>query len=895
MSQSELGSFLESDDRSIEEAAAIAGDMSTSPTGVVTSDTPSSAADEDTVTIALQQVNYSLEGNGPEEEPLIHIFGQSPSGSEHVVVRGFRPYFYAPTAELGPHDLEKREITGHEEGYESIRGEPLTRIYARTPRDVGQIREQFTHFEADVPFPNRFLIDAGIKSGIRIPERRHNGRITVEPNEVEAVDAYADLHVHMVDIEVDDRSGFPEDGEEPIICLTAHDSAENEFVAWIFEGPQATAPAPTQLPDHELLDSDATVEIRTFHSEAGMLSDYLDYLEATDPMLISGWNVDDFDMPYLLDRLERLDPTTEHDLSIGRFSPINEVWRDNWRGPNIKGRIVFDLLYGYRRTQFSELDSYRLDAVGEVELGQKKEVYTGSIGDLWENDPERLLEYNLRDVELCVEIDRKQQVIAFWDEVRTFVGCKLEDAPTPGDTVDVYVLHKVHNQFVLPSKGQVEGEQYEGGAVFDPITGVREMVSVLDLKSLYPMCMVTINASPESKVDPTTYDGETFRSPDGTHFRTEPDGIIREMVDELLSEREQKKAARDGHEPGTSQFARYDRQQQAVKVLMNSLYGVLGWDRFRLYDREMGAAVTATGRSVLEFTEKAANEIGYQVVYGDTDSVMLEITDVANGGEAIERSFDIQEYINQSYDAFAREALDTETHRFQIEFEKLYRRFFQAGKKKRYAGHAIWKEGKDVDTIDIVGFEYQRSDIAPLTKEVQLEVIDRIVTGDDLEIDLSAAKAYLSEVIQDFMAGNVAVDEIGIPGGIGKRLENYETDTAHVRGAKYANTVLGTNFKRGSKPKRYYLKGVHPRFFREVEASMGLDPRRDPIYGEFKRNPDVICVEYAEELPEDFEIDYEKMLDRTLQGPISRILEALDLSWDEIKSGQEQTGLGTFT
>jgi len=124
-----------------------------------------------------------------------------------------------------------------------------------------------------------------------------------------------------------------------------------------------------------------------------------------------------------------------------------------WGGPDIKGRVVFDLLYAYKRTMFTELESYRLDAVGERELGVGKERYTGDIGDLWEQDPERLLEYSIRDVELCVEIDRKQDVIAFWDEVRTFVGCKIEDAPTPGDTVDMYVLHKAFGKFALPTKG----------------------------------------------------------------------------------------------------------------------------------------------------------------------------------------------------------------------------------------------------------------------------------------------------------------------------------------------------------------------------------------------------------------------------------------------------------
>ncbi|MFB6169586.1 MAG: DNA polymerase elongation subunit, partial [Haloarculaceae archaeon] len=202
----------------------------------------------------------------------------------------------------------------------------------------------------------------------------------------------------------------------------------------------------------------------------------------------------------------------------------------------------------------------------------------------------------------------------------------------------------------------------------------------------------------------------------------------------------------------------------------------------------------------------------------------------------------------------------------------------------------VWKEGKDVDDVDITGFEYQRSDIAPVTKEVQKEVIDRIVHGDDIE----DVKTYLHGVIEDFRAGEFEYDEIAIPGGIGKRLDNYDTDTAHVRGAKYANLLLGTNFGRGSKPKRLYLKKVHPEFFRQVEAERGLDPSEDPLYGAFKRDPDVICFEYADQVPEAFEVDWEKMLEKTLKGPIARVLEALDVSWDEVKSGQEQTGLGSF-
>jgi DNA polymerase elongation subunit (family B) len=897
MTQSGLSDFTGAGsgdgDRPDAEAAAIAGNGGGRVSDVVDAADLKFPEAQGTVELAVTQVDYSVEGSGAAEYPVVHLFGRTADDTvEHVRVLGFEPYFYAPTASLDDELLDKDVITRTEDGFESIRGEELTKICTKTPRDVGNIRDEFDHFEADILFPNRFLIDKDIGSGVRVPARRlDDGTIQLKHDEIVAADVEADLRVNTFDIEVDDRSGFPEEGEEPILCLTSHDSGRDEYVVWHAVAPDGEGKRPADLDGHDTLADDATVEVRTFEEEEAMLDAFLGYIEQTDPDVLTGWNFEDFDAPYFIDRLEELDGGTPHDLDPDRLSRIGEVWRSNWGGPTVKGRVVFDLLYAYKRTQFTELESYRLDAVGELELGVGKERYAGDIGDLWETDPERLLEYNVRDVELCVELDRKQEIIPFWDEVRTFVGCKLEDAPTPGDAVDVYVLHKVHGQFALPSKGRADAEEYEGGAVFDPITGVRENVTVLDLKSLYPMCMVTINASPETKVDPDEYDGETYVAPNGTHFRREPDGVIREMVDELLTEREQKKELRNDNDPGSNAYEQYDRQQQAVKVIMNSLYGVLGWDRFRLYDKEMGAAVTATGREVIAFTESAANDFGYEVAYGDTDSVMLELGPEMTKAEAIDTALDIAEYINGAYDDFAREELDAEEHRFQIEFEKLYRRFFQAGKKKRYAGHIVWKEGKDVDDLDITGFEYKRSDIAPITKEVQKSVLEMVVRDGDID----GVESYVHDVIQRVQRGDVSLDDIGIPGGIGKRLDAYETATAHVRGAKYANCLLGTNFGRGSKPKRLYLRKVHPAFFRRMESERGLDPQTDDVYAAFKRDPDVICFEYADQIPDAFEVDYDLMLEKTLRGPISRVIEALGVSWDEVKSGQEQTGLGSFT
>ncbi|NUB91762.1 DNA polymerase elongation subunit [Haloterrigena sp. SYSU A121-1] len=898
------GESDDADERPEEEAVAVAGNGGSSAAEVIDVIEETLPEPEGELELAVMQVDYTIAGYGDEERPIMHVFGRTPDGElEHVQVVGFRPYFYAPTDSLEqPPEEQYDRLTGSREydedgePYESIRGEKLTKIFGQTPRDVGQVRDDFDHFEADILFPNRFLIDKDVRSGIRVPERRaEDDSLVVPHDEIEAVDVDAEPRVNTFDIEVDDRSGFPEDGEEPIVCLTSHDSYRDEYIMWLYEAPIGDGPIPEEIENYDPIEGEIDHEVRSFEDEEAMLEAFIEYVEETDPDVLTGWNFEDFDAPYFLDRLEELEgPHHDYDLSIDRLSRVDEVWRSNWGGPDIKGRVVFDLLYGYQRMVFSELDSYRLDAVGEAELGVGKERYAGDIGDLWEDDPTKLLEYNLRDVELCVELDRQQEIIPFWDEVRSFVGCKLEDAPTPGDAVDMYVLHEAYGRFALPSKGQQEaGEEYEGGAVFEPITGVKENVTVLDLKSLYPMCMTTINASPETKVDPDEYEGETYVAPigdDEIHFRKEPDGVMREMITELLAEREEKKELRNEHEPGSLEYEQYDRQQGAVKVIMNSLYGVSGWEQFRLYDKEAASAITATGREVIEFTETAANELNYQVTYGDTDSVMLELGPEISKDEAIEQSFEIEEHINGRYDDFAREDLNAEAHRFQIEFEKLYRRFFQAGKKKRYAGHIVWKEGKDVNDIDIVGFEYQRSDIAPITKEVQHRVIEMIVREGDVE----GAKEYVNGIIEDVRTGDISLEEIAIPGGIGKRLDNYDTDTAQVRGAKYANLLLGTNFQRGSKPKRLYLDRVDPAFFRRMESDEGFDPQRDPLYGAFKRDPDVICFEYEDQIPPEFEVDYDKMLEKTLKGPISRILEALDVSWNEVKSGQEQTGLGNF-
>jgi len=829
-------------------------------------------------------------------EPVVEIFGRAPGQElEHVRVFGFEPYFYVATDEVGSLRDDNRVKRISDEPLKTIRGVEVHRVTTYVPGEIRGVRQDVENdFESDINFSDRFMIDKGIENGIKVPARRKNsGEISVPVDEVQAVTDKiedSDYRVLMLDIEVEDRHGFPENGEEPLISITTHDSYTDKYVVWYYDAENGET-GPEELADYEPLRDDVDFEVAKLDTEKQMLKAFLGYLDGVDADVATGWNFTDFDAPYLIDRMERIG------IDPGRLSRLG--YADNGWNVDVGGRVMFDLLEGYKRTQFTELESYRLDAVGEMELDVGKEPYTGKLGDLWEEDPETLLEYNLRDVELCVEIDRKQEIIGFWQEVQNFIGCDLNDAPIPGQACDMYVLHKMYGdpetvgpRYVLPTAEKSESPDFEGGAVFEPFSGVREDVVVQDLKSLYPMSMISINASPETKVDnPEDFDGETLVAPNGIHFEKNTESVMQEMIDNLLDERDQKKELRAEHEPGTDLYETFDRQQGAVKVIMNSLYGVLSWEKFRLYDSEIGAATTATGREVIRFTaDVVENELDSEITYGDTDSVMYQIPDASDKEALIEIAHEHEAHINNRYDDFATDNLNADTHRFQIEFEKLYRVFYQGGKKKRYAGHIVHKEGNDVDKVDVTGFEYQRSDQSAITKRTQKKVITQIVMDEDHDEIID----YLTEVITDFRNGEVNLEDIGMPGGIGKALDNYDTPTAQVRGAIYANQFLGTNFGQGSKPKRVYLTSVDTVFFKDHETPDFEHEYQQKHYADFKRDPDVICYEYEQQVPDEFNIDWDKMLEKTLEKPISRVIEPIGIDWDVVSVDKSQTGIDQF-
>ncbi|HON81455.1 MAG TPA: DNA-directed DNA polymerase [Methanoregulaceae archaeon] len=799
------------------------------------------------VSIDINQLEYSVGPGGP----VIHIFGRDLNrNAHHLQVTGFRPYFYAPAAQVDGRAHPAQVTVEEEVAYRSIRGEMLRRLYTIKPTDVREIRDRYNHYEADIPFTTRFMIDTALTGGVSAPSE------VCMYEEVRPADVSCPARICILDIECEDVRGFPDPARDAVICITCWDSYAGDYTSFIFS-PGTDHCDLGVLSTREGLENGCfcagTHDIRTFQTERSMLEAFSGYIRERDPDILSGWNFLEFDLPYLVKRMEVLG---QNPVSLARLEGMTER-------NALRGRTVFDLLSAYRKMHATQQESYRLDAVAEVEIGETKVRYTGTISELWKNDPCLLVEYNFKDVELCVAINQKNRIIEFYREIARYVGCPLERTLNSSSVIDVFVLRKAFGRYVLPSKGFAPSEEFEGATVFEPSRGVRENVVVLDLKSLYPMAMMTINASPETK-DP----GGELKAPNGIRFRKEPDGLTRSIISDLLVEREEKKKMRNQFPFNSPEYILYDLQQNVLKVIMNTYYGVSGYTRFRLYDREIGAAVTSVGRAIIEHTRSVIEALGYRVIYGDTDSCMVLIPP-GNLEETIGKARTIEEAVNRSYTGFARQELAVERHYFSIKFEKIYRRFFQAGKKKRYAGHLVWKEGKEADEIDVVGFEIRRSDSPQITRAVQKRVMEMILHGEEYE----SVRDYLADIIRNYRAGKYSLDEIGIPGGIGKDLSDYQTDDAHIRGARYSNEHLGMEFAKGSKPKRVYIKNVTAKY----------------------RKTDVLCFEYGDQVPPEFQVDWELMLEKTLRQPISRIIEALGWKWTDIDPSRTtlaQWGIG---
>jgi DNA polymerase elongation subunit (family B) len=402
-------------------------------------------------------------------------------------------------------------------------------------------------------------------------------------------------------------------------------------------------------------------QIEIFRSERDLLTKFINAFAEIRPTIISGWNIDRYDIPYLINRTRKVLGSG----AINKLSEVGIVEADTKKHKyKIFGVSSLDYISLYKNFTYTELPNYRLDTVATIELGRGKVEYDGDLDALFRADIRKFAWYNMTDVDLVYELDEKLQLISL---ARTI--CHKGHVPY----ADVYHASKYldgaaivdlkRNNLVAPNKQfrfieeETESEVLAGAYVMPPVPGLYKWIYDLDLTSLYPSIIMSLNISPETKVavirdwdqnyllqtDPVQVqftdgtfaqnvkqwllDNKYTVASNGAVYRTDIRGFLPTILDTWFAERVDFKNKRDEYEVGSEQYKFYDALQLTQKVLLNSFYGVLGLKTFRFYDLDNAGAITSTGQSVIKFSAKVINNHYEKEITAANDEYEIEFED----------------------------------------------------------------------------------------------------------------------------------------------------------------------------------------------------------------------------------------------------------------------------
>ena len=476
-------------------------------------------------------------------------------------------------------------------------------------------------YESDLPIETRVLTDVYLES-----------------------DEPSDGHRLVVfDIEVSMKPELPnvETANNEVTSIALYDQITDEYHALVLD----------TSGEKENYSKDNT-HVKFLTTEFDLLYFFLDLWEGINPTIISGWNCDHFDTPYLYRRIQHV-LGYNHAL---RMSSIQKVKYSNYRMKyQIAGISCLDYLDLYKKFTYTELPNYRLDTVGDIELGMGKIEYEGTLDDLFENDIDKFIRYNLRDVEIIVELEKKMKLIELVRGICHIGHVPYEDYCYSSRFLEGTIVTYLHRQGMIvtdrdPNARELmdnkDGEGFTGAYVKTPMPAKYEWLFSLDLQSLYPSIIMSLNISPETKVgrvvgwDNRKYvagelekvvvetgdetanltndqfkqfvtDGNLAVSTNGILYRQDKRGVIPAILEKWFSERVEykdlmKKYANEGNEE-LADF--YDRRQHIQKIFLNSLYGVLGLPVFRFFDLDNALAVTAVGQDVIKNSEVFVNDL----------------------------------------------------------------------------------------------------------------------------------------------------------------------------------------------------------------------------------------------------------------------------------------------
>ncbi|MFC1648205.1 DNA polymerase II [Nanoarchaeota archaeon] len=755
---------------------------------------------------------------------FVYLFGRLENGESFLTMNEFKPYFF-----IKQKDAKKASKLG--EGFafdiaasdlKNFEDEKVSIVTMDNPQNVPGLRdkwheEEINSYEADIRFVNRYLIDNGIKGSMEIkgeyePGDKHDIKVdrVYMNSKLTPVTWTPELKILSIDIESNKDSndlwaiGLYTDGFKK--CLI---KKQGKFK-----------------------------DAETFDNEKDMLERFKELVIELDPDIITGWNVIDFDLDFLEkkfkdNRIKFVLGRTDDACKLRRYESF---FRDSTA--NITGRQVLDGIH-LLRISFVRLDNNKLDTAAKAFLGDEKLIEGSNkyelIREAYEKKPQKLIDYNIKDAKLALEVIRKSGVLDLTIQRSLVTGMQPDRVKASVASLDNLYLAELRKRgYVASSRShQDRDRRITGGFVMPSKPGVFDYVIVCDFKSLYPSIMRTFN------IDPWAYQpngkGDLIEAPNGAKFKRE-EGIIPGLLKELWQERTAAKKAGN------------DLKANAVKVLMNSMFGVLANPTCRFYSFDMANAITHFGQHFIKLAAEKVKEKGYEVIYGDTDSIFIDLS-VESEAEANKIGNEIQDSITAFFKQHIKKKYKLDSY-LELEFEKVYKRFLMpkvragdTGAKKRYAGLKI-KDGKE--EMEFVGLEFVRRDWTDLAKRFQLGVLDKIFHKDD-------PSTFIKKFVKDLKKGKH--DKFLVyRKALRKDVDDYtKTTPPHVKAARQ-------------------LKELDGNVIEYLMTTSGPEP--------------LAKLKHA--------IDYEHYIEKQLKPIADSVLTFYDTSFEDVLAGTKQMSLGGF-
>ncbi|KAI2784895.1 DNA polymerase family B-domain-containing protein [Daldinia loculata] len=863
--------------------------------------------------LTFQQIEAE-EGTLHGGKTTVKLFGVTENGHSVMVhVTDFKHYLYvAAPVSFAPQDCElfkaylesqlsqlqpviySCQIVLRENiyGFQGNTQSPYIKITVTDPKHIPRVRSAFEKNEANwrgmwkgveggiMTFDNlqyvlRFMVDCKIpgmswveapaKSYRLIPEGQRQSSC-----QIEAEISYRDLISHepkgewskmaplrilSFDIECAGRKGiFPEANHDPVIQIANVVTRYGEskpFVRNVFCLDRTSPIVATQILDYE--------------RESDMLMAWKRFLDKVDPDLITGYNIANFDFPYLLDRADHLkihgfDYWTRLP-SVKTFSKktnlsSKQMGNRDTKTTNTNGRLQLDLLQLIQRDH--HLRSYTLNSVCSHFLGEQKEdVHYTMITELFNGTPEsrrRLALYCLKDAYLPQRLMDKLSCLANYTEMARVTGVPFNFLLSRGQQVKFMsqLFRKALEQkLVIPNmKSESSDDQYEGATVIEPTRGYYDVpIATLDFASLYPSIMQAHNLCYTTLVNKKAVekfnlkkDEDYIVTPNGDMFVTakQRKGLLAQILEELLSARKQAKREL-AVETDPFKKAVLNGRQLALKISANSVYGLTGATTGKLPCLEIASSTTSFGRQMIEKTKaevekKYSIANGYshdaQVIYGDTDSVMVKFgtKDLA---EAMKLGEEAANFVSSKF-----------VKPIKLEFEKVYFPYLLIN-KKRYAG-LFWTRPDKFDKMDTKGIETVRRDNCLLVQTVIEKVLRMIL----IDQDVQGAQDYVKDTIADLLQNKVDMSKLVITKALTK--ESYDAKQAHVELAhRMKKRDAGSAPGLGDRVAYVMVKGA--------SGARNFEKSEDPIFV----------------LENNVPIDTRYYLDNQLAKPLGRIFDPI--------------------